>query len=331
MTGEPVKKRANVRDVARAAQVSVATVSRVLNGGVRVAQPTRDRVEAAIHQLRFVPNSAARAMNSGRSRLVGALIPTLDQTIFARFIDALEAELDRHSLSLTVASTGGDPAREYDRAAKLLDLGVEALVVSGITRSAGFEALIDRYDVPVVATSYHDPGYRFPTVGYDNAAVARLALDHLTALCHRRIAVLSGPTTFNDRTRSRVGALGTPGLIQMSTEFSFAGAADGVDRLLEQAPDLTAILCTSDILAQGALARLATRGIAVPDRMSVIGMDDLPSSAHVFPTLSTVHLPAKRMGQHTAEAVAAWVERGQVPPHLCLDAYVVHRASTRAL
>jgi LacI family transcriptional regulator len=186
------KKRSNLRDVAKAAGVSVATVSRVLNAPALVSGETRDRVLSVIETLHFVPSAAARAINSGRTRMVGALVPTLDNAIFARFLSSLEEGLGNFGLSLVVATTDGNDETEAAKAERLVNIGVEALIVSGITHSARFDELIQRTQLPAVATSYFDPAYHLPTVGYDNAAAAALALDHLIALGHRDIASFMG-------------------------------------------------------------------------------------------------------------------------------------------
>lgn len=330
LTAHKSRKKPNVRDVARKAGVSVATVSRVLNGALNVSDDTRQHVESVIEAMQFVPSSAARAINSGRSRLVGALIPTLDHAIFARFIDAVEETLDQHGLSLIVANTGHDLARELEKAKKLLNIGVEGLIVSGITRAEGFEAVVQRYQVPVIATSYYDAAHTFPTVGYDNAAVSELALNHLQALGHKSIGVLSGPADDNDRTRARLEGLQSTKNVSIKvfeTEMSFAGAADAVAQLLHQKSDATAILCLSDVLAQGAVMCLRSRGLHVPSEISVVGIDDLPSSASFDPPLTTVHLPVADMGHHTAAALATWIETGTVPDGRLLDTKLISRAS----
>ena len=127
------RKRANLRDVAAAAQVSVATVSRVMNAPETVAEKTRARVEQAMQELRWLPSAAARAINSGRTRFVGALVPTLEHDIFARVLAGLERQLASHRLSLVVATTDDDPRIEAEKAQGLIDIGAEGLMVSGMT------------------------------------------------------------------------------------------------------------------------------------------------------------------------------------------------------
>lgn len=331
VASKKLHRKPNLRDVAHQARVSAATVSRVLNGSGPVSQAKREAVDSAIEALGFVRSSAARAINSGRTHLVGALIPTLDHAIYARFIETMEAELDAMGLSLIVAGTNGDPERELDKAKRLLEIGVEGLIVSGITRHPDFDALVSRYRVPVISTSYYDPSHRFPTIGYDNTYVARAALDHLVSLGHRKIAVLSGPTHDNDRTKARQMAIaGTPGL-QLDlheADLTFAAASEAVSKIWAAAPDTTALLCLSDVMAQGGLLRLRSMGIGVPDEVSVIGIDDLPASASYDPPLTTVHLPVGVMGQTAARAIANWIEDDARPVARNLTTRLVVRGST---
>lgn len=333
MTANAPRRHANLRDVARAAGVSVATVSRVVNGKGPVSAATRAGVERAIATLGYAPSAAARAVSTGRTRMVGALVPTLDHAIFARFLQALEARLGAHGLSLVVSCTGGDPAAEADRAAALMDIGVEGLVVSGLARDPGLAQRLARRGLPVIATSVHEAGAAVPTIGYDNAGLAQMALRHLLGLGHRRIAVLHGPARQNDRTRARLQGLRREpaarlALHESALEHGAAGAA--LEAALAARPDTTAVLCLSDVLAQGALFAAQRAGLAVPGRLSILGFDDLPGSAETCPPLTTVALPVAAMGTAAADALAGWVERGERPAPRRLDAALVVRGSTGA-
>ena len=329
------KKRANLRDVAKTAGVSVATVSRVLNTPNAVSDETRSRVQEVIDMLHFVPSAAARAINSGRTRVVGALVPTLDNAIFSRFLAALEKQLATHDLSLVVATTKGDPEIETAKARGLIDIGAEALVVSGITHSPDFDKLIEKTRLPVIATSYFEKNYHLPTVGYDNASASRIALDFLLAAGHGKIAVVHGPVKNNDRTQARLSGLKNPDLkhsLQMfEVDISVEGGCAATRSLLESDTRFTAILCFSDVLAVGALFELQRHRIKVPDEMSLVGIDDLPFSSCTFPEITTVHLPVARMGESTAQAVVQWLDSQVAPKSVLLEAELIVRNSTREL
>jgi LacI family transcriptional regulator len=335
MAVQHTKKRANLRDVAKTAGVSVATVSRVLNAPAFVSEGTRTRVQSAIDALHFVPSAAARAINSGRTKIVGALVPTLDNAIFARFLSCLEEGLGTHGLSLVVATTDGDEGTEATKAERLVNIGAEALIVSGVSHSPAFNDLVRRTRLPAIATSYFDERYHLPTIGYDNAAASAMALQHLTSAGHRDIAVVHGPPEKNDRTRARLNGLRNAGrdvrLRFFATDISMEGGAGATRAFLASGFKCTALLCFSDVLAASALVELRRHGFDVPTDLSVIGVDDLPASAYSEPRLTTVRLPVSRMGHETADAVAGWIERQIVPRSLLLDCGLVIRGSTRAV
>ncbi len=326
------KKRSNLRDVAKAAGVSVATVSRVLNEPRVVRKDTLAKVQAAIAELKFVPSAAARAINSGRTRFVGALIPTLDNAIFARFLAALERNLSENGLSLVVATTESDPELEAAKAKSLVDIGAEGLIVTGATHSQDFHDLIERTMIPTIITSYFDSANPLPTIGYDNASAAQTALRHLADLGHMDIAVVHGPTRDNDRTRERLAGLYAypfaGRLSTFQTEISHQGGADAAKRIVGLGTKPDAILCLSDVVALGVSLGLQAQKIVVPDQISLVGVDDLPTSAVAVPPLTSVNLPVSLMGERAADALADWITTQRVPKSEKLDTQLVVRQST---
>ena len=327
-----VKRKSNLRDVAARAGVSVATVSRVLNAPDKVAFATRSRVEEAISALKFVPSAAARAINRGRSGIVAALLPTLDNAIYARVVNGLESRLAAEQLSLVVAQTGDDPEIELARAQQMVDIGAEALIVVGITHDDGLYDLMDRAQIPDVAISYFNEHSQLPTIGYDNWEAATVAARHLAGLGHRTVAVLHGPAGTNDRVRQRMAALsaGVNGVEFVCREvpMSTAGGYRGIEDVLEGARAPTAILCFSDVIAQGALSRLQSLGIRVPEEISIMGMEDLPGSRFSFPTLTSVRLSVEEMGERAAEAIACWLSSDIRPDSVNLPLELMIRDST---
>ncbi|WP_341367366.1 LacI family DNA-binding transcriptional regulator [Yoonia sp. BS5-3] len=326
------KGRATIIDVGRVAGVSDATVSRALNTPEKVSKATRQRVEHAIAETGYVPNPLAKAMVSGRTFTVGALVPTLDHAIFSRFLNALETELSHQSYNLVVAVTDGDNAVEVKKAEKLLSMGVEGLIVTGLSHNAELLARAQRAQVPLVATSYFEPTAALPTIGYDNERAAVLACDHLVALGHRNIAVIHGPVATNDRTRSRVDALrAMPPDIKLQfieTSLDYRGGGNAVT---SWDPAVTAILCLSDVLAMGALFKLQAMGKQVPADVSLMGFDDMDVSAFLTPPLTTLHLPIAQMGRDAAQAVCRYLEEGTPIQSVELTARVAVRGSTAPL
>jgi LacI family transcriptional regulator len=332
MPSRPPKTRANLRDVAKTAGVSVATVSRVLNTPALVRAETRSRVEAVIEDLGFVRSAAARAINSGRTRILGALIPTLDNDIFSLTINAIENRLVDFGFSLVVATTDDDQEKEARKAQELLDIGVEGFFLTGVMHSDALTALLNRARRPAVTISCYDPSCPWPTIGYDNRHATRLAYDHLTDLGHQNIAVLHGPVAGNDRTQARLDAIGEEqgprrhGFFE--TELSVAGGAQAFRRSAQEALRYDAYLCLSDVLAFGVLNEVQRQGLSVPQDVSVIGIHDLPASSETFPRLTTVHLPAATMGRHAAESLAQWVSDDIQPGAHYIEARLVERETT---
>ena len=318
--------------MAQAAGVSVATVSRVLNTPEIVLEDTRKRVEAAIDELRFYPSAAARAINSGRTKIIGALVPALDNDTFALTIEAIENRLGDFGLSLVVATTAEDPEQELRRANDLVNIGVEGLFLPGVHHSAELHELIEKTSIPSVVISYFQPDFIYPTIGYDNQQASRLSLTHLIDQGHRKIGIVHGSTRNNDRTRERIKGVSTNrsdvALSFFETELSVAGGSEVVSHIADVERDLDAFLCLSDILAFGVLFELQRRGISVPKEVSVMGIHDLPTSASVFPRLSTVRLPAQRMGRKAAEAMAKWIEDGTRPEAVCFESRLMARQTT---
>jgi LacI family transcriptional regulator len=161
-------KAVGVRELAQVTGLSVATISRVLNDSKEVSAKARVAVQKAIRQTGYSRNPAARALSTQRSRTIGAIIPTLAHSIFATFLNAIEQELAQHGYALVIATTGGDSDTETRRANDLIDLGAEALIVSGLAHSKEFMRLVKARAIPAVATSMFDPKAALPTIGYDN-------------------------------------------------------------------------------------------------------------------------------------------------------------------
>ena len=295
-------KTSNVtlRDVARVAGVSVATVSRVINDAPTVTAETKARINKVIQELGYTPNPLARALNSGRTRSVGAVISTLDHAIFARFLRALEVTFDQHGYSLVVAATENDKERELRRTRAFLEMGVEGLILSGAEHGPELRELVGRYDVPVVLTSVFDPEADYPTIGYCNAELTGSAMQHLVETGHRKIAVVHSPPADNDRTRARITAASAYSdrceILPIEVELSEAGGVEAVATCDVSGTMPDAFLCLSDVFALGALFELSRRGVPVPDAVSVIGFDDQPWTSHTNPALTTGARPRCRHG-----------------------------------
>jgi LacI family transcriptional regulator len=299
--------RARIEDVAQLAQVSTATVSRVLSSPDRVRQERRLRVQQAIKQLGYVPDTAARALASGRTHTVGCVVPFLDQAIFARSTQALQSALIEQNYQLLVATHEYDLQREYESVIALQQRAVDALVLVGTDHLPKTWQAVKRWAKPTVLTWSSDP--RLPSIAFDNQALAYELTQHLITLGHRKIGLISGFSTVNDRARSRMqgvksaleeNKLTLPDYRVTEQSFSLNGGRLGLEKLLAHKNHPTAIVCGNDILAVGALLHARRLGISVPQQLSICGIDNNELSQEIVPALTTVSLSTLELGQVTA-------------------------------
>ncbi len=327
----------NIDDVARAAGVSTATVSRVLNRPVSVREALRRRVTEAVARLGYVPHAGARALMLRRSGTVGAIFPTVDNAIFAKAIEALQRRLTDAGLQLLIATSGYDVATESRQAMNLVTRGADALALCGVGQSPQLLRFLRQRALPTVHVMTYPPPPDMVCVGFDNARAIAQAVRYLLDLGHRRIAMLAGITHNNDRARARVTGvrqalqqagleLATHGLVER--KYELAEARDGFRALMAAAPAPTAVLCGNDVLAFGALLEARKMGIAVPKALSIVGFDDLEMARHIFPALTTLHVPTEAMWCAAADRLVAAIEQRPAPTATELEVELVVREST---
>ncbi|SUZ32727.1 HTH-type transcriptional regulator DegA [Roseibaca ekhonensis] len=297
-------------DIAAACDTSIATVSRALSKPGLVQPETLERVRTVAASMGYVPNRRARALVSGRSNTVGVAVPTLNSPIFSATLQEMQKALAANGYQLLIASHEYDPAAEATALAQLISHGVDALVVIGAARPQSTWAQIDSAEVPLVQLWEGREG--FDRVLVDNRSAGGMAAQHLLNLGHTRIAVICGDLAINDRQAARVDGIRTAihaaGLALPDAQISeqapnvMAGRS-GCAALLEQSPRPTAIIGAMDMLAMGAMLEAQSRGISVPDTMSFVGIDNIDVTAHLSPALTTVDIPATRIGAEAAAMV----------------------------
>lgn len=326
------RKVGRIRDVARESGLSIATISRVMNGAPNVSETTRARVLEACRKLDYLPNPAARALSTAKSRTIAAIIPTIEHSIFAKYIAAIERTLSDSGYSLVLAISNSDDDSELKAARKLLGMGAQAFILSGAAHRPELAELFDRRGVPFVFTSIWDEKSKVPTIGYDNTALANRAVTYLLEKGHRDIAVLHGSIIESDRTRARLeGAKrADSGSLQLSfyeCSLDVAGGRQAVEAMIEAGKSMTALLCFSDVLALGAYFGLQNRGLSVPSDVSVMGFDNLDWSQAALPGLTTIDLPAAAMGENVALQLMGHLEDGTPISPSKLDAMIIERES----
>lgn len=333
----PRKASARLDDVARSAGVSLSTASRAISEPGLVHPDTRERVQRAVAMLGYVPHGAARALASRRSRTLGAVVPTLDNPIFASSTQALQRTLAAAGYTLLLASHEYDPEAELAVTRALVERGVDGLVLVGSDHSPELARFLAQSNVPFELTWTLDPAGHHHCVGFSNRLASIRMAQHLLDLGHREIAVLSGYTANNDRARERVAGvrealagrgIPLPEARVVETAFSVARGRAALRALLEQDPKLTAVICGNDILALGALLECAARGLAVPADFSVAGFDDIELAAEVSPALTTVRIPTARIGQRAGERLLARLAGKRVAKAEEVPVELMLRAST---
>jgi len=330
--------RVKLSDVARDAGVSPATVSRAIAQPDLLSPETLARVRASALRLGYLPDGAARALASGRSMTIGAIVPTLDSAIFARALQAMQATLAQSGYLLLVASHEASPAAETQAVRALLGRGVDGLMLVGAERAPDTTALLTASGLPVVLTWCGDG--HFTAVTIDNARAGRLAAEHLIGLGHRRIGMIVGHLQFNDRQRARLdgarqaliaAGLSLPDSLVVEQALTLAGGRAGCAMLLEMDATPTALIGGIDLFAIGCLEEAHARGMAVPDDLSVVGIDGLDMSAHVSPGLTTVHVPTGRIGNLAAQTLMAMIAHQTVDRERVLPVELVVRRSSQRL
>ena len=326
-------ERVNIRQVASRAGVSPMTVSRVLNGSARVLPDTRQRVLAVVSEMNYRPSGVARALATQRTRRIGVLVDSVAEHGPTSTLRAIELAAREVGYSVTSVSIRDDAhLSPEDSVAHLTDQGVDALCVVA-PRSSSVSAIRKiNVGVPVLVVKA-EPDAAFLTVSVDQQLGTHLAVDHLAALGHQDILHLAGPLDWLDaRSRERAfharaqswGMRERPIVVgDWTSDFGY-DFARGITRL----PQYTAIFAANDEMALGVIHGLHENGIRVPQDISVVGFDDLPTSRHFLPPLTTVRQDFHALGLRAMEVLQAAIEGRQIPRRTKIPAELVVRASS---
>jgi len=330
------KQVPTLADVAKKSGVSTATVSRCLNSPDQVVRETRERVLAAVVELGYAPNFGARALAAKETNTVGVVIPTMENAVFARGIQAFQEELGRHGRTLLIASSGYKPDVEAAQVRALVGRGADGLLLIGYDRDPELYEFLSKRDVPTLVAWSYDTDQDRPAIGFDNcAAMAELAR-LVIARGHRSIACISAPTESNDRARGRVdgirqamgeAGLDPAGLLLVETPYGIENGETAFRSVMAERPEVTAVMCGNDVLAIGALRAARELGLRVPDDVSITGFDDIEIAQLADPGLTTVHVPHREMGRRAAGMLIDMKDRGADPPSRCLATDIRLRAS----
>ncbi len=327
----------NIADVARAAGVSTATVSRALNNPDSVRAPMRERVLRTVMRLGYVPHAGARALKLQRSGTVGAIFPTVDNAIFAQAIDALQQRLSDAGLQLLIATSGYDAAVEARQAMNLVMRGADGLALCGTGQSPDLLQFLRQRELPTVHAMTFPVPAGMIGVGFDNARAIGQAVRYLLDLGHRRLAMLAGITRNNDRATARVAGfrqalasagVAVPSQYVVERPYGLSAAREGLRALMAESPAPTAIVCGNDVLALGALLEAHAMGLQIPQALSVVGFDDLEMARHFHPALTTLHVPTQQMWHSVADRLISKIAGDSVHNATEVNVALVVREST---
>lgn len=326
----------SIREVARLAGVSVATVSRTLKTPDVVSPGTRDKVLAAVEKTGYRPNLMAVQFRSRRTRNLVVLVPKIANTFYARVISGIQLAAQSRGYGVLLCNTQGDEAIEAQYAQL-----VSTRQADGVIQLRAHNPFADRAaasaSLPMVNACEVLDVAPCPTLKLDNRAAAREMTEHLIALGHQRIAVIKGPRRSpltRDRFDGYRDALEAAGIsvddsLLCPGDFSPQSGYAGARTLIERTKPPTAIFCESDEMAIGALQWLKRAGLRVPEDISIAGFDDIEFANYCDPALTTIAQPAEDFGETAVEMLVTLIEGGRLEPmHRLLPYRLVTREST---
>lgn len=308
---------ATIKDVAREAGVSVATVSRVFNESGPVSEDARVRVRDAATKLCFVPHGVARSLITSKTHTIGVLLPDLYGEFFSETIRGMDLAAQRHGYQVLVSSSHDSKAE------------IEAALLAMRGRVDGLIAMSPHLDVPslvanvpatlpIVLLNCAVPGDRYDVLTIENKRGAHAMVQHLLSLGHREIAMITGGEGNYDATERLLGyrkamreaGITVPNEWEIPGDFSEVAGYSAVEKLLALSPRPTAVFAANDSMAIGAMSALREAGLRVPEDMAVGGFDDVPMARYMSPPLTSVHVAIAELGAKTVRTLLHAVDNG---------------------
>ena len=338
-TRKTVAKTPDIRTVAALAKVSIATVSRTVNGSPAVSDRLSKRVWQAIEQLNYFPNTHARTLVSGRSRLFGIIVENITNPFFPELIQSFEEVAVAHGYEILVSSSNSDPAILANCVRRMLERKVDGVAVLSFgAEEPVLDQLVHR-DIPMVLAEFRLGDPKVSTILLDYNTGIREAVNHLVELGHRKIAFLAGPyklhsaiTRENDYRRAiEAAGLGIQKKWIIECDHTLKGGMIGFGKLRALTTPPTAILCSNDMTAIGVLRAAYNANLRVPQDLSVIGLDDIDFAEFTLPPLTTIRLSRHDLAQAAFEALRQQAEEpvaAKIQREFLVSTSLVVRGST---
>jgi len=309
-------KTPDIRSVAALAKVSIATVSRTINRSPAVSDRLSQRVWQAIDQLKYFPNTHARSLVSGRSRILGIIVENITNPFFPELIQRFEEIAVAHGYEILVSSSNSDPAILTTCVRRMHERKVEGVAVLTFGEEEPVLDQLAHHDVPIVLAEFRLEGPKTSTILLDYSTGIRAAVDHLVDLGHSKIAFLAGPhklhsaVTRENDFRAAMQAVDLPidNRCVIECDHTLKGGVAGFARLQALQSRPTAIVCSNDMTAIGVLRAAYMDGLRVPQDLSVIGLDDIDFAEFTLPPLTTIRLSRADLAHAAFEALRQHAE-----------------------
>ena len=304
-------KAADIRAVAALAKVSIATVSRTVNGSPAVSERLSKRVWQAIEQLNYFPNTHARSLVSGRSRLFGVIVENITNPFFPELVQSFEEVAVANGYEVLISSSNSDPKILTTCVRRMIERKVEGVAVLTFGEEEPVLDQLAQQHIPLVLAEFKLDDPKTSTILLDYTSGFRAAIDHLAAFGHRKIGFLAGPralhsanTRRNDfHAAMRAARLHIEPKWVIECDHTLKGGVAGFERLQSLKQQPTAIVCSNDMTAIGVLRAAYMAGLRVPQDLSVIGLDDIDFDEYTLPPLTTIRLSRTELARAAFEAL----------------------------
>lgn len=328
-------KKVDIHAVARLAHVSIATVSRVVNKKETVNRALKVRVQKAIAELGYLPNTHARTLGSGRSHIIGLIVTLITNPFYPELIQSFETLATERGYDILIGSTNYRPERKLDCLRRMEERKVDGIAM--MTFGADQELLRALVQRGFPVASIGDHGVRgVQPIDVDFGRGVREAVQHLAALGHRRMAFISGPLRVDNSNARRQAFLDATREIGVAVpkthlfegDHSMESGFNGAEKLLSLPNPPTAILCSNDLTAIGVLHAAADRLLRVPRDLSIVGFDDIHMAQFTVPPLTTVRMSCESIARTALDSLIARIERQEILRQQAVPTQLVVRQST---